>query len=263
MKKTEDNIQKEEKKKRVRRTKETVETLLMDSAVNLIEKHGFSNLTVTGLVQNAGVEAAVFYNRYQDMNEFLDKFVRKYDYWLNDSINLNFFDEPQKNVENLLVSMVDAVNENKIMQQLLAWEITETNYIIQRTVDNREKNFRQLMEYFNKSFENADFNFASMANLITSGIYFILLHKNHNECKISKIDFNTREGIDLLKDTVRILVNKVFKISNVHSLDKSPQENELSVKIECAKSLIRNKVDKKIIKEATGLSDEILLTLGL
>jgi ubiquinone biosynthesis protein COQ9 len=257
------NNQKEVKKKRARRSKETVESLLMNSAVKLIEKNGFSNLTVTRLVRKAGVEPAVFYNRYQDLNEFLDKFVRKYDYWLSDSINFDFSIDPKENVANLLISMVDVVNENKIMQQLLAWEITETNYITQRTADNRERNSEQMMEYFNKSFENADFNFACMANLIISGIYFILLHKNYNQCKISKIDFNTKEGIELLQESIRVLVNKVFNVTPTPIANTPVKENELSFKLECAKSLIQNKVDKNIIKEATGLSDETLFALSL
>jgi len=254
----------EVKKKRVRRTKETVESLLMDSAVKLIGKYGFKDLTISKLVQTAGVEAPVFYNRYQDLNDFLDKFVRKYDYWLSDSIDLNFSNnDPKKNIENLLVSMVDAVNENKIMQQLLAWELVDRNYITERTADNRERNSRQMTEYFKKAYENADFNLAAMANLVISGIYFIILHKNHNECKISGIDFNTQKGIEILKDTIRILVDKVFDVTPKISDFPTLKEVELSTKIECAKNLIRNKVSNEIIKETTGLSDETLLALGL
>jgi len=264
MNKKNNNIQLEVKTKRVRRTKAAIESLLMDAAVKLIEKYGFKDLTVTKLVQTAGIEAPVFYNRYQDLNEFLDKFVRKYDYWLSDSVNFNFSNnDPQKNSENLLVSMVDAVNENKIMQQLLAWELTDRNYITERTVDNRERNSRQMMEYFNNVYKNADFNFGSMANLVVCGIYFIILHKNHNECKISGIDFNTKEGIEILKDTVRILVNKVFDVTPKNSDLPTLKEKELSTKIECAKNLLRNKVSNKIIKEATGLSEETLLALEL
>jgi len=264
-KKNENNsTQPEVKKKRVRRTKQEIESLLMDSAVKLIEKYGFKDLTVSKLVQTAGVEAPVFYNRYQDLNEFLDKFVRKYDYWLSDSVNLNFSNnDPKKNIENLLVSMIDIVNENKIMQQLLAWELIDRNYITERTADSRERNSRQMTEYFKKAYENADFNLAATANLVISGIYFIILHKNHNECKISGIDFNTKEGIEILKDTVRILTDKVFDVTPKISNFPAIKEKELSTKIECAKSLIRNKVSIEIIKEATGLSGETLLALEL
>ena len=258
------NTQLEEKKKRVRRTKKAIESLLTDSAVKLIEKYGFKDLTVSKLVQTAGVEAPVFYNRYQDLNDFLDKFVRKYDYWLSDSVNLTFSSsDPQKNIEELLVSMVDAVNKNKIMQQLLAWELTDRNYITERTAENRERNSRQMTEYFKKAYENADFNFTAMANLVISGIYFIILHKNHNDCKIIGIDFNKKEGIKILKDTIRIMVDKVFDITPKNSDLPTLREKELSTKIECAKTLIRNEVSAEIIKEATGLSDETLRALGL
>lgn len=246
------------KKKRVRRTKKTVENLLIDSAAKLIEKYGFKDITVSKIIQTANVEPAVFYNRYESLDDFLDKFVRKFDYWLSDSLTFDFTNTtPRENVEILLISIVDAIAENKIMQQLLAWELIDNNHITQRTADNRERNSRQMMEYFNNAFKDADFNFAALANLITSGIYFTILHSNHNECKISKIDFSTKEGLNILKETVRTIIRKVFDSNTADETNNSG----LNVKIECAKSLIQNGVSTQIIKEATGLSDETLLVL--
>ena len=257
------NPQPEVKKKRVRRTKKAIETLLMDSAVKLIEKYGFKDLTVSKLVQTAGVEAPVFYNRYQDLNEFLDKFVRKYDYWLNDSIKIDTNSNPKQIAVNLLLSLTDALDRNKIIQQLLVWELTENNYITNRTAESRGRSSKQLFNYLSDSYQNAEVNFHAAMAIIASGAYYIILHKRYNDCKITNIDYNSKEGMRLIRDTIELMIKKIFDDIEPKSFnDNSLKEKELSMKIECAKTLIRNKVSPEIIKEATGLSDETLVALG-
>lgn len=112
--------------KRYRRTKKDIEQSLFDAAITSIENIGFNNLTVKALTQEAKIDPPVFYNRYKDMNDFLEKFVRNYDYWLNDNINFNQDNlHPVANAHATINAITESLLNDTCMQRLIAWEISE------------------------------------------------------------------------------------------------------------------------------------------
>lgn len=234
-------------KKRGRRSQQEIEDVIKAAAKALIEEVGFTNLTLTGIIKKAELEPNVFYKRHSDLDDLLDKFVRDYDYWLNDAINFDADKKtPLENCENLLVDLADSLNSNIVMQKLLAWEIIDNNYITKRTSENRERHSVHLLEYFNKNFADLDINFDIVTAILISGIYYIILHKNVSS--FCSIDFTQKENIDLLKENIKKLVAQIYTVPS----------SLIEEKIAIAKKLFANKVDYKIIQESTGLPDEIL-----
>lgn len=68
------------KERRKRRSAKDIKESIINAATHLIETEGFSNLTVTGIMRQAEIEPVQFYNRYDDLNRFIDEYVKKYDY---------------------------------------------------------------------------------------------------------------------------------------------------------------------------------------
>ena len=66
------------KERRKRRSAKDIEESIINAATRLIETEGFSNLTVTGVMRQAEIEPVQFYNRYDDLNKFIDDYVKKY-----------------------------------------------------------------------------------------------------------------------------------------------------------------------------------------
>jgi len=195
-------------KKRIRRTKKDIEQRLFDAALNVIEKVGFSNLTIKALTKEAKVEPPVFYNRYKDLSDFLDVFVRKYDYWLNDSIKFNFKEEPLTNISTVIENLADSLLDNVCMQRLLAWELSEDNHITRRTSQSRDMNSLRLTEFFNETFKNCDINFNHAASIITGGIYYLILHRDRSS--VNFIDYSKPENLDAMKETAKKILVKIF-----------------------------------------------------
>lgn len=65
------------KERRKRRSAKDIEENIINAATYLIENEGFSNLTVTGIIRQAEIEPVQFYNRYDDLNRFIDEYVKK------------------------------------------------------------------------------------------------------------------------------------------------------------------------------------------
>lgn len=72
--------------RRPRRTKADIEKCINDAAVDLITTKGFANVQLTEITRAAGIEPMVFYNRYKNLDEFYDEFVKRFDYWVTDVI---------------------------------------------------------------------------------------------------------------------------------------------------------------------------------
>ncbi len=250
--------------KRYRRTKEAVETDMLQAAAEIIAEVGFKDINISRILQKAKIEPGVFYNRYQDLDDFLEKFVRKYDYWLNDTACFDPTNpNPIQNLEDVVIGLIEGLNTNKVMQQLLAWEIMENNFITRRTADNRERHAMPVMDYFNDSFKNSPVDFNVFAAIIISGIYYIILHKNMNECKLCKVDFNSEDGLNLLKQTVKNIISLVYKKSIASEETFRYLDTELKTKLAIAKKLKDQNITYKTIKEVTALTEEELKSVGV
>lgn len=243
--------------KRVRRKKEALEDDLFNAANTIIAKVGFTGLTVTQLLKEAKADPPVFYNRYKDINDFIDKFVRTYDYWLNDSVSLNEKDlTPTKNAQVILRKQIDSLLENTCMQKLLAWELNEDNIITRRTSQNRDNNSGHLIEYFEENFKKCEVNFNVGIAILTGGIYYLIIHRKM--ATFNKINFDSPEGINLLKDNLSIMIDKIYGDYNKSQTSTIGIEQNT---IDIAKKLLNLDVDIKTIQQATELSEEVILSL--
>ncbi len=238
-------VKKEEK--RGRRDKETIENNILSATKSLIEANGFSNVTVSAIVQKAKIEPAVFYNRYKDIDDLFDKFTRKYDYWVNDSVGYDPINlPPDKNWENHLLDLVDSINANTIMQQLLVWELSEDNRITRRTAENRERYTKDMREYFERTLKKRDDHFAFTSSLIIGGIYYLTLFKKRST--FFGLDFTKKNTVDDLKENIRILIRKIYSLEPA----KKEEADTLSI---IAKRMLDKGIDKQVVVEITGLSE--------
>ena len=198
------------KNKRKRRTKEEVVQNMMSAANNIIAEKGFLGLTATGLMKDSDIEPVQFYKRYSDLAEFIDDYVKKYDYWFSDTTKLqvdgeNYREEYKQILSNLFLSLLD----NKVMQQLLSWELSVNNETSRRTAGMRELHTLPLAERFDKIFEKSDVDIVALSSLIIGGIYYLTLHKNL--ANFSGIDVNTESGRERILETIRFLGDLFFE----------------------------------------------------
>lgn len=108
------------KERRKRRSTKDIEESIINAATRFIETEGFSNLTVTSIMRQAEIEPVQFYNRYDDLNKFIDEYVKKYDYWFSDIVkSQKQYSNDKALYMNILVGLFQSLSENKIMQELL------------------------------------------------------------------------------------------------------------------------------------------------
>ncbi len=198
------------KPRRPRRSKADIEEAIQKAATAQIKKKGFSLALVTDIVKRAKIEPIVFYNRYKNLDEFYDGFVKQYDYWLSDLIRSNAADpSTEEGLASLLEALFEKLLSDKIMTELLRWEITEGNHITERTARLRELHSMKLINHFNDMFRDGDIDMVATSTLIVAGLYYMVLHKDRST--FGGIDINSPEGRGRIHAACRSVSSLFFR----------------------------------------------------
>ncbi len=225
-----------------RRSKVDIERSIVNAAIQIIEEKGFSGITVTEILHKARVEPVVFYNRYDDLNDFISEFVKSYDYWFSDIVKDIRRDVAEKErYKCILNSLFISLSQNRIMQQLLKWELSVNNETSQRTAQLREFHTMPLVREYGDLFKHSSLDIVAVSSLIIGGLYYLILHNELST--FSGIDVNTDEGYRRIHAAINSLSELFFS-------ELSSHEKIITI----AKKMKAKKIDEEIIIECTGLS---------
>lgn len=202
-------IMNDTRSRRPRRSKADIEAAIHRAAVTQIKKKGFSQALVTDIVKRAKIEPVVFYNRYKNLDEFYDSFVKKYDYWLSDLVH-GLSDKPDTPhgyayaMEKLLANLMT----DSIMIELLRWEVSEGTHITERTARLREMDVADLIAKYASEKRPDDMDIVAISALIVGGIYFMVLHKDRST--FAGIDLNSADGVRRIQNAFRHIADMLF-----------------------------------------------------
>lgn len=202
------------KRVRIRRTKATIIEDIRKAAVESVLKRGFSGSLVSEIIKKAKIEPVVFYNRYQNLEEFFSEFVKGYDYWFSDvAKEANKQETPHDQFIALIKGLQECMIEKSVMQELIRWEIAEGNDITKRTASIREMFTLPLAEKYDDLFKNSGVDFVAIATIIISGLYYLYLHKDRST--FCNIDMNTEEGRNRVNQAIKFLSELLFSKRNM------------------------------------------------
>lgn len=202
------------KRVRIRRTKATIIEDIRKAAVESVLKRGFSGSLVSEIIKKAKIEPVVFYNRYQNLEEFFSEFIKGYDYWFSDvAKEANKQETPHDQFIALIEGLQECMIEKSVMQELIRWEIAEGNDITKRTASIREMFTLPLAEKYDDLFKNSGIDFVAIATIIISGLYYLYLHKDRST--FCNIDMNTEEGRNRVNQAIKFLSELLFSKRNM------------------------------------------------
>lgn len=228
------------KERRKRRTKQEIENIIDKAAVQLVKRGGFTSLTVRNIAEEAKIEAIVFYNRYSSVEEFIDEFVKKYDYWFTEVAKTASPVSDREEYLHILKNLFVSLKKNMEMQQLLRWELFEDNETTRRTARLRELHTIPLVEKYQRIFKDAPFEIEVISALIIGGIYYLLLHAEHTP--FAGLDVNSETGHKQICNALEFMGNYFFDNAagfDIKALDiaKKMKEKGLEISLieECTK----------------------------
>lgn len=196
------------KPRRPRRTKADIEAAIQKAAIYQIKRKGFAGALVTDIVKKAKIEPIVFYNRFKNLDEFYDNFVKRHDYWIHDLVqgfnkNITSEDGYVESMEKLLKALMG----DGLISELLRWEIAESNPITERTAKLREVDFNLIIDKL-KAGATTEADHAAISVLIIAGLCFLVLHKDRSA--FGGIDINTNDGRERVSKSLQQIATMLY-----------------------------------------------------
>lgn len=198
------------KARRPRRSKADIEDAIHKAAVSQIKKKGFSLALVTDIVKRAKIEPVVFYNRYKNLDEFYDTFVKDYDYWLSDLVRDSIENiDSEEAYSNVIEKILNNLLSDDIMTELLRWEVAEGNNITERTARLRTMHAVDIFRNFEEKHADIGIDVTAVSALLVAGIYYMLLHKDRSS--MIGIDINQAAGKRRIVNAIREISRLIFQ----------------------------------------------------
>lgn len=200
----------EVKARRPRRSKADIEDAIHKAAVSQIKKKGFSLALVTDIVKRAKIEPVVFYNRYKNLDEFYDTFVKDYDYWLSDLVRDSIENiDSEEAYSNVIEKILNNLLSDDIMTELLRWEVAEGNNITERTARLRTMHAVDIFRNYEEKHTGIGIDVTAVSALLVAGIYYMLLHKDRSS--MIGIDINQAAGKRRIVNAIREISRLIFQ----------------------------------------------------
>jgi AcrR family transcriptional regulator len=236
-------------RKRIRRTNSEIEERLDKAIIQLVKEVGFQGITVRAITRKAKIEPVVFYKRYRDLNDFMDEFVKKYDYWFSDvAKNCEGIKDNKKLYIAILNNLFRSLKENKLMQQLLKWELSAGNSITQRTANLREFHTLPLVTKYKEILAGSSVEIDAVSALIIGGIYYLVLHADLTT--FGGLDINTECGSRKISDAIEYLGNVFFSEVSANSQ-----------MLEMAEKMMKDGMETAAIAKYTNLPIDVIQSL--
>lgn len=200
----------EVKARRPRRSKADIEDAIHKAAVSQIKKKGFSLALVTDIVKRAKIEPVVFYNRYKNLDEFYDTFVKDYDYWLSDLVRDSIENiDSEEAYSNVIEKILNNLLSDEIMTELLRWEVADGNNITERTARLRTMHAVDIFRNYEEKHAGIGIDVTAVSALLVAGIYYMLLHKDRSS--MIGIDINEPAGKRRIVNAIREISRLIFQ----------------------------------------------------
>ena len=185
---------------------------LVDAVGIVLKSEGYTGLTIAKIAAAAGLDRKLIYAYFGDVNNLIETYIRKRDYWANsydDDIVPDIITQNHVSVTDgqyFLQGHFSAFLEDVEMQKMILWELSEVNPLLIEIAELREKVGEELFKYSDPYFEGTGINMRAITAIMIGGIYYLSLHAKTNGVTICGIDVNQPDGKQAILDALAQIV---------------------------------------------------------
>lgn len=97
------------------------------------------------------------------------------------------------------------------MQNMIAWELSETNPLLREMADYKEKITGSIFELADPIFNKTNINIRAVNAILVAAVYYLTIHARVNGSTFCQIDINTEEGEQELLKTIKQLLDWTYE----------------------------------------------------
>src|SRR5690606_25738261 len=102
----------------------------------------------------------------------------------------------------MMTADLTAFQNNREMQQIVRWQISEEHPLIKSISESREREGEKLLRLTDTFFRDSGVDFRNVIALVLGGIYYIVLHTSVNTSVVCGVDIRRERDRESLKRTI-------------------------------------------------------------
>jgi len=200
----------------VARNRPHTESRIIRSVGTVLEDDGFEKVGINLIARTAGVDKVLIYRYFGGLDGLLAAFGESADIWWDvDEIVGEHLPKPKH--EKLsdwcalaLTRQVSALRRRPVTQQILLWELSQSNALIRHLNQLREERMQQLVRrVIELGGKRADARLMAVHSLLGGASEYLVLRARRSE-NILGMDFSSDTGWRRLEASISALVKAVF-----------------------------------------------------
>ncbi|MBE9461685.1 TetR/AcrR family transcriptional regulator [Dyadobacter subterraneus] len=200
-----------------KKDKEETKKKLIAATGEIFMTKGYSALKASRIAYVAGVSKTLIYRYFGNVQELFKVYLSQKDFWisLEDHVDAlleaNRHDSGRELAKSILESQIAYFFQNKEMQQIMRWQISEPNVIARSLADSRERLGEEMLGISDPHFKDSGVNFRALLAVIVPGIYYLVLNAKVNGSTFCGIDINKSEDIKEVQKAVNLMVDWAYE----------------------------------------------------
>ncbi|MFH0736374.1 MAG: TetR/AcrR family transcriptional regulator [bacterium] len=195
------------------KNKEETKLKILEAVESIILRDGFAYLGINFIAKEAAVDKVLIYRYFTNLNGLLKEFIRRKDYFANTNNIVAVIENADKTeliviIKSILIEQLKFLLNNKVLQEILIWELSNKNEVTDFIANEREKagvlNLNAIAVKFNKNI-----NIEGISSIIVGGIYYLVL-RSKTVSVFNGVDINTEKGWLKIQDAINIMVDILF-----------------------------------------------------
>ncbi|GEM62726.1 transcriptional regulator [Sphingobacterium faecium NBRC 15299] len=189
---------------------------LIQSVGIVLEKKGYTGLTIANIASTAGVDRKLISVYFGSVENLIETYIKGKDYWVEataaaEQTLANSKDESTRHfLENLLLEQIHYFALNEEMQKVVLWQISEKSDIMSHVTQSREKMSSLFFPYSDKELAGKNVDLRAVSSLLVAGIYYLVLHTKMTDSTFCEIDLTTEEGMNRIKEAVKFILKQTY-----------------------------------------------------
>ena len=180
-----------------------------------LKENGYHGLSLNKITTEAGVSKPMVYEYFTNFNGLLKAYIAGKDTWVAYFRSLELPEKPMiVELKTCFIKMLQDqfryFHQDKEMQRLVHWQVSEFNPLMRATCENREREGLRLLELVDGYFRNSGISLKAVMALLVGGIYYNVLHDSAGLGTMAGIDLRIDKDFDLMLKTIAQVIGWAF-----------------------------------------------------
>jgi AcrR family transcriptional regulator len=200
------------------RNKERTKKKILLAVGKLLRNKGYKSLGVNKIAETAGVDKKLIYLYFGSREKLIETYIKQTDYWLavGDFPQQQFLEQYKTDFGEamsiqLLQQQFEFIFQNKEMQKVLLWELSENETILRRIADNREALATQLFKLSDLFFKNSKTDMRATTAILIAGLHYLVLHATVNGSTFCELDIAVENDRKRIADAIEQIVHLSYQ----------------------------------------------------